>query len=680
MPAPALLDALTQEVALACDAQGRVTWADGRARERLGAEEGLPLARLCPPGVEEKAQALVREALGGRVEGWELPLLVRGAPVTLRFTGGPDGAGGALLVGNPMPEDATAALRQVGEAMDEVVSLNREVVRQKRELERRQQELLRLNRELEESNRGVLALHAELAEKAEALQRAADVRGRVVANVSHEFRSPLHTILGLAKLLQSGTDGALAEEQARQVHFIRTCAEELSALVNDMLDLSKAEAGKFALHSERFAAAELVGAMRGMFRPLVPADRPVALVVEDAPEGLAFETDRSKVGQVLRNLVSNALKFTERGEVRVRMEAGAGGRVAITVRDTGIGIAPEHLERVFEEFGQIDSPLQRASRGTGLGMPLSRKLAELLGGSLTVTSTPGEGSTFHFTLPAVLPEVQEVERLTRQSREAGAPGQAPILVVEDDRKTLLLYAKYLSLAGFPVVTARSVAEAREQLKAVRPAAVVLDIMLEDESSWGFLADLKKDPATHDVPVLVVTISGREQKARALGADEFWLKPLDPDRLIRKLRTFHAAGVGGSAAETRLLVIDDDESARYLLRRLLKGTPYTVLEAATCEEAMRLAREKHPRVIFLDFQLRGETAFDVLDALKADPATRSIPVIIQTAYTLDEGQRQRLAALSEDILSKEALSRELAINRIRDALSRAGVRPGGPGRA
>jgi CheY-like chemotaxis protein len=335
--------------------------------------------------------------------------------------------------------------------------------------------------------------------------------------------------------------------------------------------------------------------------------------------------------------------------------------VRFTVADTGIGIAPQHLDTIFEEFGQVEHAVQRRVRGTGLGLSLSRSLAGVLGGTLTVTSQVGAGSTFTLTLPRVHPEVGEIARMQEQPPD---PLRAPILVVEDDRKTIFIYEKYLAMAGFQVLPARTVDDARRLLDR-RPSAIVLDIMLEGESTWEFLADLKRDPQTSDIPVLVVTVTGKAEKARALGADEFWLKPLDQGRLIRKLKSIARPG-----RAARLLIIDDDEKARYVTKHLLHGTPYALIEAASGPDGVRLAQEERPDLILLDFLLQDITAFDVLDELKADPRTRAIPVILITSYALGVEERERLAAETEAIISKEHLSRELAINRIRDALRKS----------
>ena len=661
-PPANFLDAESREFVLTCDGRGVVQWLDDRCRSRLKLEAGRSFLELAAPGMQDHAAEIFARATREPLHDVELSLVADTAVVTCSFQTRPDGTGGVWMLGSWVPEDFSHSLRQVAESVTELADLNRRVVRQNREIDEQKKALEKSLAELDDSNKGISSLHLELQEKAEVLQRTAEVRGRVVANVSHEFRTPLHTILGLSRLLLDGSDGSLNPEQCKQVQFIRTSAEELTALVDDMLDLSSAEAGKTLLRPEKFAARDFFAALRGTLRPLMKQPEKVELHFSEPPEDLQLETDQSKLAQILRNLVSNALKFTERGLVEVSTER-IQDDVVFKVRDTGIGIAQEDFERIFEEFGQVRNHLQGQVKGSGLGLALSRRLAELLDGVLTVESTVGVGSTFAVRIPRVHSEVRKLSEIERRPLD---PSRAPILVVEDDRKTIFIYEKYLAMTGFQVVPARTIADAERVMTEVRPAAVVLDIMLDGESSWGFLTRLKSDPETRDVPVLVVTVTNKEQKARALGADEFWLKPVDQDLLLRKLKSLR---VGSSP---RVLLIDDDKRARYLVSKFLKNGSYTLIEAASGSEGIAAAREHRPHVILLDFLLQGTTAFDVLDELKSDPLTRHIPVIIITSHTLNAEDRERLAQQSEVILSKESLSRELAINRIRDALRKAGV--------
>ncbi len=285
-------------------------------------------------------------------------------------------------------------------SLDELQRQNHELVTTLAALRERQDELSRLGRELEDTNRGVVALYAELEDQAQQLRRNDEMKSAFLSNVSHEFRTPLSSIRALSKLLLSGVDGKLNPEQSRQVGFVLKATQELSELVNDLLDLAKIESGRVSVSANPLTLDELFGALRGTLKPLLTS--PEVALVFDAPPGLpALFTDEPKLTQILRNLVSNALKFTVAGEVRVACEPVPGdpGRLRLSVCDTGIGLAPEHLDWIFEEFAQVENDLQRHHKGTGLGLPLCRKLAHLLGGRLEVESTPGVGSCFHLTIP-----------------------------------------------------------------------------------------------------------------------------------------------------------------------------------------------------------------------------------------------------------------------------------------
>jgi signal transduction histidine kinase len=257
----------------------------------------------------------------------------------------------------------------------------------------------RLRRELDETNRGVLALYAELDDHALALRHASDLKSSFLSNASHELRTPIVSVINLARLLLEDDGTPLASEQRRSLGYIQHAAQALNAMVDDLLDLAKIEAGKADVRVAPVRVADLFGTLRGMFRPLLRGDA-VTLEIHDPPHDLELATDEARLAQILRNLVSNAIKFTERGSVRVTA-AHDGDAVLFTVADSGVGIAPEHLERIFQEFEQIPGPLQQRAKGTGLGLPLSRRLAGLLGGSLSVASTVGHGSTFTVRLPVV---------------------------------------------------------------------------------------------------------------------------------------------------------------------------------------------------------------------------------------------------------------------------------------
>jgi len=272
-------------------------------------------------------------------------------------------------------------------------------------LRAREAEIDRLSQELAETNRGVLALYAELDDRAQALGQMSETKTRFLSDMSHELRAPLASMINLTRLLLARADGPLTAEQVYQVTLIQRSAESLSEMVDDLLDISKIEARKVDLRLEEVSIAEVLAGLRGMFRPLA-TNEGVALVFEDPDEPIVLTTDAQRVAQVLRNFVSNALKFTTEGEVRVSARVADGDVVILEVADTGAGIAPEDQARIFEDFAQVDGPIQKRVRGTGLGLPLTRKLAALLGGEVRLESRLGEGSRFSLVVPRVHPGVE----------------------------------------------------------------------------------------------------------------------------------------------------------------------------------------------------------------------------------------------------------------------------------
>ncbi|MET0153879.1 MAG: ATP-binding protein [Candidatus Binatia bacterium] len=565
----------------------------------------------------------------------------------------------APIVGTPVLAKIGAELARQAprDVLEEVQQQNLELMRALAELGRRQEELAALNRELVDTNRGVVALYAELDEKADHLRRADEIKGRFISNMSHEFRTPVNSIQALTQLLLEGTDGDLAPEQKRQVAFIRKAADSLSELVNDLLDLAKVEAGKIVVRPVDFEVETLFGALRGMLRPLLVSDS-VDLVFEEPTGVPPLHTDEGKISQILRNFVSNALKFTDSGEVRVSARLLAGqDMIAFSVADTGIGIAAEDQERIFQEFSQVDNPIQRKVKGTGLGLPLCRKLAELLGGSVSVESAPGAGSTFTTKIPILYEATKAGE-----PRWSVEPGRVPVLVVEDNAETILIYEKYMAAAGFQAIPARSLREARAALSVVLPQAVILDILLRGEDAWGFLAELKRRDDTKEVPVVIASTIEDERKGLALGAAAYLVKPIDRQRLLHTLTRL-------TAAETvkRVLVVDDEEIFRYVLRQHLLAPNHLISEAATGSDALRLARAEPPDVICLDLKMPDLDGFEVLRTLKSDPATREIPVIIVTSKPLSEGERETLRSLGTSIVAKDSVSRESALAAVESAM-------------
>ena len=548
-----------------------------------------------------------------------------------------------------------------GGLVEEIQRQNQELLRTLDELQKRQDELVRLNRELEDTNRGVVALYAELDEKADHLRRADELKSRFLSNMTHEFRTPVNSILALTDLLGQQLP---APETVPELAYIRKSAEQLSELVNDLLDLAKVEAGKITVRSADFEVANLFGALRGMLRPLL-LNRSVSLVFDEPVDLPTLHTDEGKVSQILRNLISNALKFTEKGEVRVAAALDAdAGEIVFTVADTGIGVAAADLSRIFEEFVQIEHPLQKGVKGTGLGLPLSKRLAELLGGRVWVRSEVGVGSTFSVAIPIVF-EPRRVADDLPLSWEVG-PGRDPILVLEDAYSDQMFYEKILKDTPYHVYPARTVAAAREIMRRARPAAIVLDVLLDGEESWNFLGSVKSDPETRSIPVVVVTTLDDARKGLALGADVYATKPIQKQWLLTTLDTL----VGTARHQTKVLVVDDQDAARYIVRQFLRDPEYSIVEARSGAEGIDRARDTHPDVILLDLSLGDMNGREVLRRLKSDPATSRPPVIVVTSSRLAPSEREELALSAADVVSKDTLSSEVIRESIRHARTAA----------
>jgi signal transduction histidine kinase/CheY-like chemotaxis protein len=551
----------------------------------------------------------------------------------------------------------TLADRKPAGLVEEFQRQNQELLRALDELNRKQEDLVRLNRELEDTNRGVVALYAELDEKADHLRRADELKSRFLSNMTHEFRTPVNAILALTSLLEERA------QAAPEVAYLRKAAENLSELVNDLLDLAKVEAGKTEVRPVEFAPSNLFGALRGMLRPLL-VNQSVSLVFDDVDGLPVMRTDEGKVSQILRNFVSNALKYTEKGHVRVAAHLDAASEaIVFSVADTGIGIAPEDQKRIFDEFAQVEHPLQRRFKGTGLGLPLSKRLAELLGGSITVESSPGTGSTFSVTIPVqyrssaidVEPPAAVWER---------DPSRLPVLVIDDTFEDRLFYEKILNNSLFQPLTVKNLVEARQVLSRSRPAAIVLDILLRGEDTWAFLCQLKESPQTSGIPVIVVTTVADRAKALALGADAFAIKPVQRAWLLGRLNELTGKHVA------RVLIVDDQEPMRAILRQFLDPRRYTASEAATGEAGLEKIQSDSPDVILLDLGLPDISGREVLRRVKADPATRSIPVVLVTSARLDRDDRESLMQSASGIVSKDSLTREVVDAALRQTLGGA----------
>jgi signal transduction histidine kinase/CheY-like chemotaxis protein len=554
---------------------------------------------------------------------------------------------------------------------EEIQQQNQELLRALESLRKREEELIQLNWELEATNRGVVALYAELDEKADSLKRANELKTRFLSNMSHEFRTPLNSIISLSRLLLDRTDGDLTPEQEKQATFMQKSAENLSELVNDLLDIAKVEAGKVVVHPAQFEVSELFATLRGMLRPLLAHNSSISLFFQKPDNIPTLYTDEGKVAQILRNFVSNALKYTEQGEIRVKVEM-ANNAITFSVADTGIGIAPENIERIFEEFIQIESPLQKRVKGTGLGLPLSRKLAELLGGRVWVTSTVGSGSVFYASIPITYPGAT-LDSPSLLGTWQLDPIRIPVLVIEDNAETLFTYEKYFQGAIYQPIPVQTLEQAQQALQAFSPVAIMLDILLQKQNTWALLSELKENQATKNIPIIVITVIDNEAKAKALGADAFLIKPVDRLLLLNQINMLVKQG-----KTQKLLLIDDDSTSRYVLKQFLNdstdvpSSSLRIIEANDGREGINVARLENPDCIILDLSMPELSGAEVVSLLKSDSATRNIPIIIYTSQPQEAEEITELAQSTVAIVSKEMVSSEVAIAQLKEALIKAGL--------
>lgn len=540
--------------------------------------------------------------------------------------------------------------------LDELQVQNRELLKTLDELSERKNELVRMNAELQDTNRGVVALYAELDERADYLRRASELKSSFLSNMSHEFRTPLNSILALTRMLLDRMDGELTSEQDQQLRFIQQSAKELADMVDDLLDLAKVEAGRLDVKPKSFEIHDLFGALRGMLKPLL-AESSLNLVFETADDLPVLYTDEQKISQILRNFISNAIKFTPRGEVRVTATLHD-SEIELSVTDTGIGISESDQRIIFEEFAQVESSLQRRVKGTGLGLPLSRKLAELIGGSVEVRSIVGQGSTFSLTVPLRYAGVSSVSEPVLPTIEEG---KKLVLIVEDNPETAFVYSRYLDVAGFQAHTVSSVEQAKELLRKVRPDALILDVLLQSETTWNFLRELKG--SAHPVPVLVMSVVDEEHKVYGLGADAFLTKPYVPERMIAEI-----IRITSDSVRPRILMIDDNEVSRYLLRDIIPESQYEIFEARTGREGIRMAHDISPALIFLDFYMPDLNGSEVLGDLRNSETLRHVPIVLHSTKTLDEADLGLLRKHNVAIFSKQTLTLSDAAVRLRDLIA------------
>jgi signal transduction histidine kinase/CheY-like chemotaxis protein len=503
---------------------------------------------------------------------------------------------------------------------------------------------------------------SELQAANQELARANKLKSEFLANVSHELRTPLSAIIGFSQILLDGIDGPVNEDQLQDITQVNKSGQSLLALINQILDLSKIEAGKMELSLERVELPTLIDSVLDSISPLAQ-EKGLRIDTRFALGLPAVEADAGRLKQIIINLLSNAVKFTERGHIEVLAQP-SGRMVRIAVKDTGIGISDDSQKVIFEEFVQGDGSSTRRHGGTGLGLSIVRRLVEMHGGAITVVSEPGVGSTFTFTVPAWASgqaAVSPAQRRPLRRPNHGLPGAA-ILVVDDDPSVRQLIARHLEQEGWKTVQASNAADALQLAREIRPMLITLDIMMPDASGWWVLEKLKEDPLTAGIPVLVVTIVEDQRLVFALGASDYLGKPYERGALIAKIHRLLPTLDG-----KRVLVVDDDPEARTMLTKILKEERAEVLGAASGDEAMAMIAQSPPDLVLLDLMMPGMSGFEMVARLRAQPAAAAIPVMIVSAKELTAEDVLTLNGHIQRFVAKGSIEPEGLTNAVRQLL-------------
>jgi HAMP domain-containing protein/signal transduction histidine kinase/DNA-binding response OmpR family regulator len=583
-----------------------------------------------------------------------------------------------------------ALLKQSQQLAAELQAQQRELQQTNEQLEQKAQQLAERNVEVERKNQEIEQARRELEEKATELALTSKYKSEFLANMSHELRTPLNSILILGQQLSDNPEGNLTEKQVEFSRTIHAAGTDLLNLISDILDLSKIESGTVSVDIEDIPLAALLETIARPFR-LEAEGRQLSFDIRVDPHlGRTITTDPKRLQQVLKNLLSNAFKFTEHGGVQLSLSAVAPGFnsthpmlkqaaqvIAFEVSDTGIGIPAEKQKIIFEAFQQADASTSRKYGGTGLGLAISRELANLLGGEIHLRSAPGAGSTFTLYLPvkyigatASTKLLEREERMARANwaslqsttpvdpvrddRENIEPGDRTLLIVEDDPHYARIMVELARSNGLKTLVAMRGAEALELTAQYKPTAISLDVFLPDMLGWTVLSKLKKDAATRHIPVQMVTLDEDRQHGLSRGAFAFITKPTDGAALshaIERLRNY------AEPRRRRLLVVEDNPAERMSIAELLGATDVELDLASTGEEALAMLRGQVPDCVVLDLKLPDMSGFDVLDVMRTDPALADTPVVVFTGRELSAEEDARLQTMARRIVVKGVESPE-----------------------
>lgn len=545
----------------------------------------------------------------------------------------------------------------------------RDLEKRKFDYEKRFQEIEQTRRELEQMKRDIL--------------EANRLKSEFLANMSHELRTPLNSILALSSILLARMDGDLNEEQEKQIVIIERSGKNLLRLINDILDLSKIEAGRMDLIVSEYDVRELIENIRLTVQPLIRESN-LDFIVEVDPTIEVHSTDENKLKQILLNLLSNAIKFTPGGSVTLRVQPTKFNDVLeFSVIDTGIGIDSANFPKIFDPFRQVDGSATRKYGGTGLGLAITKKLVELLGGRLTLESELGKGSVFRFFIPSrrrgmennILTE-DEIHEMIRESRSGILNGDTrfdndepldaskkTILLIDDDIEALYIMKKYISGEPFQVLMARTGEEGIAKAIQYHPDIITLDIMMPKKDGWSVLQELKSNPETRNIPVMIISIVDNKKLGFSLGAADYIVKPVVKDMLIKRLgKLCHEKRL------KRILIVDDDLTQAELVEEILQSDDYLSEVATSGEMALQLVRRKPYDLIILDLLMPQVDGFAVLENLRHDPLSNQTPVLILTGKLLTREDQIKLEGKNYHLFLKSMFSRERLLGEIHSILS------------
>jgi CheY-like chemotaxis protein len=485
--------------------------------------------------------------------------------------------------------------------------------------------------------------------------------------MSHELRTPMNAIIGYSEILMEDAEDLGHEDYLPDLKKIHDAAKHLLSLINDVLDLSKIEAGKMTVYVEKFDIKSTIDSIVATISPLIDKKQNTLQVICEPNIG-SMQSDVTKVRQTLFNLLSNASKFTEQGIIKlvVRREPQLGGDfVVMDVIDSGIGMTPEQLGKLFQAFSQADASTTRKYGGTGLGLAISRKFCQLLGGDITVTSEAGKGSTFTVRLPMNSSQSQDTAVLAKPLPVPEPNNPNTVLVIDDDPAVRDLVQRYLVKEGFSVTLAAGGAEGLEVARKLKPRVITLDVMMPGMDGWAVLTALKADPALAAIPVVMMTISDQRDLGFSLGAVDYFTKPIDRDRLTAVLARYRAV-----TADGLILVVEDDGVTRELLNQTMTKAGLRVVTASNGIEALEQVAKAAPSLVLLDLMMPEMDGFEFLQRFRQLSAHTKTPVIVLTAKELNQSDRERLTGKVTDILQKGAYTKEALLSEIRNLLPAA----------